>query len=213
MLFVVVDWLETTIYIEIFIKLSLIFLIIYNNNIIIKMNNKPYISVITVLILVIIYLLFEINNKKIVYNQKIVTDTTYVYLPADTIKLKEIQTHRIFIDREINNIDSIAELKYLTKQIDSLNNELTKQNITRIAEIDTIINPYSDRINIQYLINKDLWNINMYYNEREIKVAEKVIYLKEEKNLSDLEKVINQNPYLSIFLSGIIGYGVGRAFQ
>lgn len=176
------------------------------------MQHKPYISVITVLILVIIYLLFEINNKKIVYNQKIITDTTYVYLPADTVKLKEVQTHRIFIDREINNIDSIAKLKFLTKQIDSLNNELTKQNITRIAEIDTIINPYSDRINIQYLINKDLWNINMYYNEREVKVAEKIIYLKEEKNLSDLEKVINNNPYVAIFLSGIIGYGVGRAF-
>lgn len=173
--------------------------------------NKIYISIIIILIAVVVFLLFTTNNKKTIFKKEIIFDTTYVYLPADTVKLTQIKTHKIYV-RDFENIDSITSIKLrtFTREIDSLNNELTKYDITRIAELDTVINPYLDRLNIQYFINRNLWNIDMYYNRREIKVAEKIIYLKEDKKQTDFEKIISENPYLTIILSTIVGYGIGK---
>jgi len=173
------------------------------------MKDKIYIGIIAVLVGIIIYLYS--NTNKIKYQQRLVYDTTIVYLPSDTIKLTELKTQKVYIDKEIKDYDSLKITQSLLRKIDSLNNVLSTIGINRIAEIDTTFLPYNDRINIQYLINKDLWNINMYYNQRQLKVPEKIIYLKEEKEMSDLEKIISENPYISIILSSIVGYGIGRS--
>ncbi|MFY8161943.1 MAG: hypothetical protein ACOVNU_11485 [Candidatus Kapaibacteriota bacterium] len=140
-------------------------------------------------------------------------DTIYITLPADTIILKDIKTKIITlrkVDKSIE-IDSNKVIE-LTNNIDSLNNELSKNNAERIAEIDTIIGDYKDRLNILYFINKDKWDINMIYSERNLKQVydAKIIIPIEHK--SEFELFISKYPFLSLVISGAVGFTVGSIF-
>lgn len=161
-----------------------------------------------------IYFNKDMNKSLNVANNTIrIHDTIYITLPPDTVIIKNAISKKPFITKidTLIEIDSNKVLE-LMNNIDSLNNELSKNNVDRIAEIDTIIGNYKDRINILYYINKDKWNINMIYKERKLKqfYDANIIIPVEEK--SDFEKIINKYPYATIFITGAVGFTIGSLF-
>jgi len=150
---------------------------------------------------------------KVTNNTIKIHDTIYITLPADTVIIKNAIAKKPFTTKidTLIEIDSNKVLE-LTNNIDSLNNELSKNNVDRIAEIDTIIGKYQDRLNISYFINKDKWDINMIYKERNLKQVYDANILIPIEEKSDFEKIINKYPYVTIFITGAVGFTVGSIF-
>lgn len=190
-----------------------------NKNIMTDNQQKTSNLIINIVLMILciagfLYYANDISKPKNVANNTIrIHDTIYITLPPDTVTIKNAISKKPFITKidTLIEIDSNKVLE-LTNNIDSLNNELSKNNVDRIAEIDTIIGTYEDRINILYYINKDKWDINMIYKERNLKQVydANIIIPVEEK--SDFEKLINKYPYATIFITGAVGFTIGSLF-
>lgn len=161
----------------------------------------------------IYYINSQDNPTGVATNSIRIHDTIYITIPADTIVLKSIKTKTITL-REIDTLIKVDSTKVLelTNNIDSLNNELLINNIERIAELDTIIGKYEDRLNVLYSINKNKWDINMIYSERNLKQVYNANILIPVEQKSDFELFISRNPFLSLVLSGAVGFTIGSIF-